>query len=347
MLSRIVVIVLSLFIAGVYTSGRTEAQQAPARPQAADVVRYGELGFAADAAVYIAADEGLFAEQGIRLEMTRFDSAALMVAPLAAGQLDVGDGAPSAGLYNAISQGLELKIVADSGQNTASGGVVMIFSLRKDSPITSPAQLKGAKINLPAKGISPETDLRALLRLGKLNMSDVEIAQMSFADAVTALRNGSITMAMQVEPFGTRIRTSDWGKTWMVDNQVHPNHQVAVILYGPQFVKSRPEIARRFMTAYVKGARLYNDAFFKKDAAARARVLKALINHTPVKDPAVWNQMTYRAISPDGRVNMASLQEDQEYFLETKLQKAKVDLTKVVDLQYVEFANKQLGPYSK
>ena len=347
MRSRIVVIVLSLLVAVASILDRAAAQAVSAPPQATDVVRYGELGFTADAGVYIAADEGFFAEQGIRLEMSRFDSAAMMVAPLAASQLDVGNGAPSAALYDAISQGLDLKIVADAGQNTANGGVVMIFSLHKDSPITTPAQLKGAKVSLPAKGISPETDLRALLRLGNLNMTDVEIVLMSFADAATALRNGSITMAMQVEPFGTRIRTSDWGKTWMVDNQIHPNHQVAVLLYGPQFVKSKSDVAKRFMTAYVKGARLYNDAFFKKDAAAKERVLKALINHTPVKDPAVWNQMTYRAISPDGQVNMASLQEDQEYFLESKLQKAKVDLSKVVDSQYVEFANKQLGLYSK
>lgn len=344
---RILVIAALVLLTGVPAPMRTAAQPPPATkpPAAADVVRYGELGFAADAGVYIAADEGFFAEQGIRLEMSRFDSAALMVAPLSAGQLDVGDGAPSAALYNAINQGLELKIVADAGQNTANGGVVMIFSLRKDSPITSPAQLKGAKISLPARGISPETDLRALLRLGNLTMNDVDITLMSFADAVTALKNGSINMAMQVEPFATRIRNSDWGKTWMVDHQVHPNHQVAVILYGPQFVKAKPDVARRFMLAYVKGTRLYNDAFFKKDAAARTRVIKALVNHTPVKDAAMWNEMTYRAISPDGQVTMRSLQEDQEYFLETRLQKARVDLGKVVDMQYSEYAVKQLGPY--
>ena len=62
MLSRIAV-VLALFVASISVSHRADAQQAPARPPAADVVRYGELGFAADAAVYIAADEGLFAEQ--------------------------------------------------------------------------------------------------------------------------------------------------------------------------------------------------------------------------------------------------------------------------------------------
>src|SRR4051812_22589771 len=65
--------------------------------QAAAHVRHGLIGSASDAAFFIAMDRGYFHEQGIELETTPFDSAARMVAPLGAGQLDVGGGAHNAG----------------------------------------------------------------------------------------------------------------------------------------------------------------------------------------------------------------------------------------------------------
>jgi NitT/TauT family transport system substrate-binding protein len=76
-------------------------------------VALGQVGGLSDAAFFIAAEKGYFREQGIELEVSRFASAAQMVAPLGAGQLDVGGGAPSAGLLNAMAREVPLKIVAD------------------------------------------------------------------------------------------------------------------------------------------------------------------------------------------------------------------------------------------
>src|ERR687885_649031 len=63
------------------------------------------------------------------------------VAPLAAGQLDVGGGAPSAGLGNALARGLNLKIVADKGSTPPGFGYAGVV-IRKDlwdSGVRSPA----------------------------------------------------------------------------------------------------------------------------------------------------------------------------------------------------------------
>src|SRR6266545_5532067 len=57
-------------------------------------VMMGELGSASDSGLFIALEKGYFAEQGIEVERTRFNTAADMVAPLGTGQLDVGGGAP-------------------------------------------------------------------------------------------------------------------------------------------------------------------------------------------------------------------------------------------------------------
>src|SRR5438105_15946146 len=87
-------------------------------PQNTDLteLRIGITGNSADAALFIAQDRGYFKEQGLKLSYTRVQSANDTVAPLGAGQLEIGGGAISAGLFNAMARGVEVKIVADKGQ---------------------------------------------------------------------------------------------------------------------------------------------------------------------------------------------------------------------------------------
>ncbi len=75
---------------------------------AGDTVRVGIIGTISDAGLLIADRKGYFNQEGINAVFTAFDSAARMVAPLGAGQLDVGAGSASAGLYNAVARGIAI-----------------------------------------------------------------------------------------------------------------------------------------------------------------------------------------------------------------------------------------------
>src|SRR5436305_15155266 len=152
------------------------ATSAPAGPAAAAQsgpprkVRYGELKLLSDAGGYLGVDEGYFAEQGIELELVTFDSAANMVAPLATNQLDVGGGAPSAGLYNALRTGVNVRIVADKGHSdpTPHGFPVANYIVRKalvdSGQVKGVAELKGLRFAVPAVGITPDLDSTAFMK---------------------------------------------------------------------------------------------------------------------------------------------------------------------------------------
>src|SRR3974390_1317652 len=58
-------------------------------------VRVGVVGSMTEAPFYIADKKGYFRDEGIVVNFIPFDSAANMVAPLGAGQLDAGGGPPS------------------------------------------------------------------------------------------------------------------------------------------------------------------------------------------------------------------------------------------------------------
>jgi len=313
-------------------------------------LQVGQVGGVSDAAIFIANDKGYFKEQGIELEVTRFDSAARMVAPLGTNQLDIGGGAPSAGLLNAVAREIPLKIVADKGNMNPGHGyeaIVVRKELWDKGAFKSPADLRGKTVAISSRDISPEIDLDTFLRSGGLTVNDVKVVTMAHADMGTALANGSIDAGLPIEPFVTQIAEKGIGVIWKHNDEVVPRQQVAVMLYSPRFASYKPGLAKKFMLAYVKGARYYNDAFVKKDPDKKREVVQILIRNTPVKDPALYDKMAMPGINPNGRVNTDALAAQQNWFLSKGSQKSRVDLGKVIDHQYVDWAVQQLGPYKE
>src|SRR5438067_1651411 len=78
-------------------------------------VRVGIAQASSDVGLYLAAKKGYFKAEGLNVTFIPFDSGARMVAPLGAGQLDVGAGSAAAGFYNAVARDIPIKIVADKG----------------------------------------------------------------------------------------------------------------------------------------------------------------------------------------------------------------------------------------
>ena len=317
-------------------------------PEQLTRVRLGELGILAGAGYYVAIEKGFFAEQGIEVDTTRFTTAAEMIAPLAAGQIDAGAGAISAGLFNAMARGVELKVVADQGHTQPGypGNALMIRRDLVDSgQVRSAADLRGRRIAVPSASVGLMTDLRAFLGEGGLIVNDARIDEMSFPDMLPALANSSIDAAVTVEPFVTFTVQRGLGVLWRWDAEVNPDHQIGVILYGPGLVREQPDVGRRWMAAYVRGLRYFNDGFVRGDAAAREETIAALMQRTVVRERALYDTMALVGLDPDGALRLPSMRADQEFFVQLGLQERLVDLETVVDPQFVQYARQVLGPY--
>lgn len=319
-----------------------------ASPQTITTVHLGVVGSVSDSAIFIAKAKGYFKAEGIELDMQRFQSAAQMTPALGRGQLDVGAGAPSAGLFNAMAREVPLKIVADKG-NLDRGHGYEAMIVRKDlwdrGAIRSPSDLKGRTVALAARNITPEVTLDTFLRQGGLSVSDVRIVPLPFPDMVTALTNGSVDIANVIEPFATLAVSKGAGAIWRRTDEIAPGHQVGVILYSPDFA-GKTDLARRFMRAYVRGARDYNDAFTKQIASKRQEVIGILVAETEVKEAALYEQMVMPGIDPNGRARTDSLASDQEWFLSHGAQKEKTEMDRAVDHSFADWAVKQLGRYA-
>jgi NitT/TauT family transport system substrate-binding protein len=312
-------------------------------------VRVGTLGTVGDAGWWLALERGYFRDQAIMFQDVRFNGAADQIAPLSGGQLDVGGGAISAGLFNAIGRGLPLKAVADKATDVPGHGGVGLL-VRRDiwdsGRITGPAEVKGMRLGIAARGIALETALDAFLQQGGVSVGDLDLVQLSFADQVSALANRSIELAMTPEPSLTTAAASGAGHIWLRTDAMLPGHVIAVVMYSPKFAAEQPEVGQRFMVAYLRALRDYNDAFFKNDPASRELAVEAFIKYTPLKDRAVYDRTVYVGLDPNGRVSLASLEKDQEYFVTSGQQPQRIKLAEVLDSSYAEMAVGVLGPYS-
>jgi NitT/TauT family transport system substrate-binding protein len=319
-------------------------------PAVAQTISVGATSSTSDAPIYIADRKGYFRAEGLDVKVVNFRSAADMVAPLGAGQLEAGAGSASAGLYNAVARGIAIKIVADKASSPPGYGGTKIL-VRKDhvesGRYREPKDLKGMKLAMNAPGVSNTSTLNTLLKSVGLKYSDVETVDMPLPDHVAALKNKSVDASASVEPGpALAVRNGD-AVVIKSDDEILPNHQIAVLLFAEDFARKRPDAAKNFMRAYIRAVRFYNGALKdgRLDGPNADEVIAILSDATPIKSRDIYKLITPTGMNPDGRVNKASLAYDLAFYTEQGLVKSAVNLDDAVDGSFVEAALKELGPY--
>jgi NitT/TauT family transport system substrate-binding protein len=318
---------------------------------AADQVKIGISRTISDSGYYIADAMGFFREEVLDVSITGFNSAAQMIAPLGTGELDVGGGTVSAGFYNAVGRGILMKIVADQASIKPGYGYSSLM-VRKDlvdsGRYKSFADLKGMKVAIGAPGTGTASALNEALKKGGLKYGDVDVVYIGFPEHLPTYRNKGIDASITNEPTMTRAIEEGVAVRVAGNDVTYPDQQTAATVYSDHFVRNRRDAAERFMRAYLRGVRVYNDAL--KDgrlAGPKANeVIPILVKYTTIKDESMFRRMIPSYCNPDGEVNVASLQKDLAFFRELGLiEKKEASVDSVVDGSFAKAAVARLGPY--
>ena len=305
-----------------------------------------------DAGLYMAMDNGWFQEEGLDVEMVGFDTAARMIAPLGRGDLDVGGGTVSAGLYNAVARGIRLRIVADKGSikpGYAYAGIVIRKDHVDSGRFKSLADLSGMRIAVVGKGTSNESALNEALKHGGRAWGDATPVELSFPQMVVALRNKAIDGAMMNEPTISQVVREAIAVKAADYNDFYPGQQTAVLIYSEKFATERRQTAQKFMRAYIRGLRFYVGSLAngRISGANAERVIDILMRHTGVTDRDVYRQAAPSGVDPDGRIGAASLRNDLILFKQENLiDKPEMRVEDIIDMSFVEDALQVLGSVS-
>ena len=319
--------------------------------KAADRVSVGTVGNSSDAGFFIAMDRGYFAAEGLEVTFTPFDGAQKMMAPIGQGELDVGGGAASASLYNSAARGIGIRIVADRSRMQA-GYLFQTLMVRKalvdSGRFRTYADLKGLKVALVAPGGSPGSTLNEAAKKAGIPYDSIEKVFLAFPAQVSAFTNGAIDASLMIEPFATYLVNQGVAVRFSSTEDFYPDDQIGLVFFSEKFLKERRAVGERFLRAYVRALRDYNDAVregrFSTGPKGEA-VVAILARNLGMKEEQIRGSYV-QAISPDGKPNVESLRKDLQFFIaQGEVTDAKVDLDKILDLSLVETAVKALGLY--
>jgi NitT/TauT family transport system substrate-binding protein len=160
---------------------------------------------------------------------------------------------------------------------------------------------------------------------------------------LTAMMNKALDGAMQIEPLITKGEEDGVHVIFKDPSDYAPRAQIAITLASPQFVTDKKEAAKRFMIAYIRGLRDYNDAFVKgKNVEETIRIM---VKYSTMKDPAVWRKVRPVGLNPDGYADASGIASDLAWYREKGYFVGDVDLKKVVDHSLADYAVSVLGLY--
>ena len=261
----------------------------------------------------------------------------------------MGGGAASAGLYNAVDRGIKIKIVADKAHNVKGAGF-QAFMVRKDliesGKVKSFADLKGMKVAITGAGGSDASVLNEAMKNGGLTYNDVEKVYLGFPQHAVAFQNGAIAASISTEPTVSKIVELGAAVRFKGNDEFYPNAQTATILMSGDFTEKRPEVAKRFMKAYLRAVREFNASIVNGRIAGPGadEMVKILAKYSVIKDEATLRAMIVHGTDPDGKLNVESLKKDLVFFKEQGDVTGKITVEQVLDESFIQAALKELGP---
>src|SRR5215471_16016258 len=215
--------------------------------QAQDKVKVGVFPVSSSLPFFVAQERGFFKEQGIDAEMIRLIGGPPNVSALITNQIDA-----AAVLVTIEGMNANLKkpgvamYISVNGQNAEYQ--MEQFVVRKGLSVRTLADLKGKKL-MSAPGPANVTMAKAVLAAAGLKEGDYTIDQLDMGQHVNAMTAGTFDA-------GYTLEAGVIAKYILGDPKA--NAWVAGGVVSTDFVKSRPDVAKRFAAAWAKAIDFIN-----------------------------------------------------------------------------------------
>jgi NitT/TauT family transport system substrate-binding protein len=311
------------------------ARPASAAPSA-DTVRVAFQPIQSHGGLFIAERDGYFAAERIKIEWVQIQTGGRFVPLLAGGHLDVGAGAVSAAFFTAVAADQRVRVVADKGHINGRGTLGSIV-VRRDlaGAIRTPADLRDRRVSISGLGGLGHYVLGRALSLHRVPLNGVSMVVMPNQAMVPALQSGGIDAAVLPVPFDGVAVDNGIGVRILDLADLLPGEPTAFLFYGSTLLDRNRALGLRFMTAYLRALRQYNDGPTPRNVAIVADYTKV--------DAATIRAGGWIGIHADGFVDAARLRRYQDWLFEIELISVRNPLPRVVDPSFVEQARAALG----
>lgn len=208
---------------------------------------------------YIAQQKGLFAKEGVNVDVMPLPGAAQVQIPMVLnGQIDLGV-ASTGDLLPGITHGIKLQTIANVG-SVAVGDVSKSTTdlIYKDPKITRPRDLEGKTVGLNSIGGTLQLTVSAVIKADGGDPKKVHYIQVPVQDMQSAIEKGQIAAGQGFEPFLSSSLKSGL-KALFSTNQPVAGLPAAVYFATPKLLKARAKDVAAFVRAMNAAAQLVND----------------------------------------------------------------------------------------
>lgn len=326
------------------TEQTTSGDLSPLQEKATVVI--AEDGAASGAGFYIADKNRYFKDYNIEVKFVTFANSDEMLPALAAGEIDIAGGVSTASFFNSIAQGINVKMIADKGHNR-KGESYFTFVIDKDQEgtIKDYKDFKGKRVAVSTENGVDDYIFEQMIQHAGLTRDDVEFVLMpDFAMMLAGMQTNTLDAALQIEPLITKGMTDGMHIKFGDATDYAPQAQIAMVLASPEFMSEKRDIATRFMLAYLKGLRDYNDVFVK-GTGDKQGIINIMTEYTELKDPKQWEQVNVTGLNPNGDMFVDDIKAQYEWYKQRGAIIGDIDLDKAIDTSLAEEAVKILGEY--
>lgn len=250
-----------------------DSDEAPAADLEKTQLTVGTMAVVDAAPLEIAVRRGLFKAEGLDVKLKTVSGAAEAMPQLKNGQLDISLGAYIP-FINAVGSGeYDLKIVAEGSRSAPGTHTIMV---PPNSPIRTPADLKGKKIGVNTKYSAASMVVRAAAKVHGVTLSEEKnFVQIPPPEFQNALMTGKVHAIQAIEPFTTIIAQAT-GAQIIYDTSQGATREFPIAGYAAttEWTKKYPKTLAAFQRALAKGHELAND---------RAIVAETIPQYTTIK----------------------------------------------------------------
>jgi NitT/TauT family transport system substrate-binding protein len=287
--------------------------------------------------LYIAQQEGYFARQNLEVEFVRVARNQEIMASLASDDVDVAAAMLTTNEINLIAAGTPIRMIAALGSHNPDSCVNMALVARRElvesGALEDPDRIRELVFDTdPLIPVGYWTDV--VLQKYGLSIDDVELANMPSPAAMAALRSGSIDVTLEGEPFITMLEATGEAVIWERIEPYLPGYVIAGVLFGPDLLERRPEVAQRFTNAVLMAIRQY--------ALGKTPRNVEIVSEASGMSPEQVRATCWPYMPPDARIVPSVFDGYQQWSLERGLIDRTISPDEMYDPSFIERANELL-----
>lgn len=313
----------------------------------AERLRVGVLKLASSGPVFIAAERGYFAAEGLDVELHFFDAAQPIAVATVSGDVDVGVTGLTAGFYNLAGKGA-LRIVGAQSREEPGYHLVAYLASNQafNAGLKSLADLPGHSVAITQVGSTFHYSVGLLAEKLGFPLSRLKLVPLqSMSNMASALKGGQVDAALipatVALPLVARGEAHNLG--W-VGNETP--WQLGAIFTTQRTIAEHRAAVAHFIAGYRRAAHDFHDAFLVRGADGKPKegkhadeLVGVIAKYTGQAPAQIRNGIPY--IDPDARLLVPDIYRQVAWYQSQGLVDKSVDAKTILDLSFINAANSQ------